>query len=218
MNTNDLEEINKFMDVNTIKSQYLYWISDPMKSNMKDYFTSHKSEFGVLYFRLMLKYPKSYINAFLCQNCGYWYPETTFTVFFSQVYQNSYGIRAEPLLPKSIKRFFEALGAGTLQNLPAVSVLFNAGFPIWVIFFSFLLFRLKKSKNFSLILVPVSACWLTLILSTPVYAEFRYIYSLYISAPVIFVIALSCKDGNLSIDKAKAEKTAIKKLLTNQAT
>ena len=73
------KEINLFLDVDQVKENYINYISDNTKNLVnKKYFNNNKSDFYKLYLKLFLKYPVTYIEAYLAQTLGYWHPDTIY--------------------------------------------------------------------------------------------------------------------------------------------
>ena len=67
---------------------------------------------------------------------------------------------------------------------------------------------IKRNKNYLMAYIPLLAIWATLLIATPVYSEFRYIYCLFTTLPVLSVIpfAVECKksaDVSQELDSAE---------------
>ena len=62
--------------VENVWEDYNPILSDPVKFNFNnEYFSENKSEFISIWLKLFVKYPKDYIEAFISNSYGYYYPE-----------------------------------------------------------------------------------------------------------------------------------------------
>ncbi|MBQ8079681.1 MAG: hypothetical protein IJ236_06985, partial [Oscillospiraceae bacterium] len=69
----------------------------------------------------------------------------------------------------------------------------HVGSTVWIFFILLFAETRKRRKDKILVFLPVLAIWGTLLIATPVYSDFRYIYSLFCTLPLFAVEAL-CKD------------------------
>ena len=58
----------------------------------------------------------------------------------------------------------------------------------WISLFSFGLCFVKKKLSYCAVYIPIIGILATLMIATPVYAEFRYAYSVFTTLPLLFVI------------------------------
>ena len=195
----DKQEINKFFDVERIGQLYDPYISDKVKGNFNNkYYDENKGEFFKLWFSLLLKYPTQFIEAFIYNNYGYWYPETwNFIVikgFSSPDHPTlkDLDIQSDGLIDSGI---VSNLGEITeKRNIPISSFMFSVGFSFWilVVLLGYNIYT-RNTKNI-LIFLPCILVWLT-ILASPVYCEYRYIYSLFVCIP-LFISTIYIKEFN----------------------
>ena len=61
---------------------------------------------------------------------------------------------------------------------------------VWVVAFIFFIGLLEKKQELMLICIPLLAIILTLLVSTPIYNEFRYAYSVFTTFPLIVLTFL----------------------------
>ena len=181
----EINDINNFLDYQVIKEVYNPLISDPVKSTFKDaYFKDHKKEFITLWIKLFFKYPTSYFKSFFYNSYVYYYPETNFGITFEELANNELNIHNTRLIDYKISS--EGV-IRRLRKIPGISLLFSIGIYFWINMISFVISLIKKNYKLGIINLLFIALWLTVVAS-PVYAEFRYIYSIYICLPLIIVI------------------------------
>ena len=184
-------EIHNFIKIDNIKLYYNPKLSDPIKEKFNvEYFEKNKLKFIKLWVSLFFKYPKEYIESFLCNSVGYWYPETVHTVISKNIYHFDKGIYLERNsiikidLIEKWTNFIEA------RNVPVIAMIFSIGANMWIIFILFMYCIYSKKYNLFLLYIPVFALWLT-ILASPVHAEYRYIFGIFTTLP--FVISVTLK-------------------------
>ena len=79
----------------------------------------------------------------------------------------------------------------TYKEIPYTGLLWSIGTFTWLVFIMLGYAVIKGSPSCVLLCVPVIAVLLTLMIATPVHAEFRYAYSMFTTAPLI----VSCMFG-----------------------
>ena len=103
-NYNDIDEetierINKYFIIENVWEDYNPILSDPVKFNFNnEYFSENKSEFISIWLKLFVKYPKDYIEAFISNSYGYYYPEVRNTVVSRVTMDHNMGIKQTPLI------------------------------------------------------------------------------------------------------------------------
>lgn len=181
--------IYKYLPVDNLGELYYPTISDQVKNNFDDEaFSEDKMGFIKLWVKLCLKYPRSAIESFLCNSYGYWYPETVNWVVSREVYQSNLeseqalNLKATPLVEiDAVEKYNSILER---RDLPLNSMLYSIGFTFWVIATMFMYAIYKKKYSLILVYIPVFVLWATC-LASPVYAEFRYIYSMFTCLPIL---------------------------------
>lgn len=190
--------INRYMDVSLAPKRYKWFISDPIKGlawqrevaniNNKQF----KRNFIKDWLKLGLKYPKSYAKAWVDQTKGYWNGSYQYWVAAHGVNQNQIGLQAHPVIQKLSDlngKIAHNLHYGSFGNLITATGFFSSA--LLLLF----LFNLIRYKRFLSEYLVVFSIIISLLASTPVFNEFRYIYSLYTSLPFLIVIGLM-KEGN----------------------
>lgn len=179
----ELKSIHNFLPTENLPELYNPTLSDPVKACFNDeYFKENKIEFIFTWIKLVIKYPVEAIEAFLCNNYGYWYPEAQNWVVSRDIANNYLGIQKETILSNNITNLFDK--SIDYRNIPAFSMILSIGFMFWInlIILIYVIYK-KKYKNI-LIFIPILAMWLTTIAS-PVFCEYRYVFSMVVTLPVI---------------------------------
>lgn len=178
----ELKEINEWIiaDKTTIKEEYNPRLSDPMKKYFNnERFKDEKIEFLKLWFKYLKKYPNRYVQSFLFNTYGYWYPDTQYWMFQRNLEDEKLNLRRESKL--SIK-----LLDGIIEdrNIPVISTLTSLGFAFWIIGIMMFYAIYKKEYKKIIIFIPVIILWLTSIASS-VFCEYRYMFGAFTAMPII---------------------------------
>ena len=196
------ETIHKFLPVDNLGEKYYERISDNVKNHFNDKeFTNNKLEFLKVWIELGIKHPKTYLESFLCGSYGYWYPEATHWVVSHTIIkprnevQQSLNIQQSPI--KQFNILEEISDNIRDRTIPIYSMIYSIGMAVWV-FITMLGYSIyKREYKLCFIYLPILFLWLTC-LASPVFCEFRYIYSLFVSIPVLIGIHVRKTEG---IDK-----------------
>ena len=177
------EKIEKFFGEN-IGDVYNPTLSDDVKGRLNgEAFETNKVDFFGLWLNLLLKYPKVYIESFISNSYGYYYPEAQNWVVATNLYDRGLGMVQTPIINSRVVS--KIVGIIQNRNIPIISMFFSVGFASWLllVLLGYKLYR--KEKEFLIIYLPLFILWLTLIAS-PVFCEYRYAYSLFLSIPLLF--------------------------------
>lgn len=187
----ELAEIDKMPEL------YLDFKSDPIKHlfSEKDngaYFAEHKWKFLSVWFHIGVRNPLDYVTAWVLQTYGYWYPAISYWVYDVGIHENAYELAASPILPEgAVNRMHDLLGH--YQEIPLYGSLWCIGTFTWCLIITVSYAAYKKRWDWVILYAPFLCIWLTLLVATPVYAEFRYYYSVVASMPLILTLPLCDK-------------------------
>lgn len=159
-------------------------------------FRSDPMKYVVLYFRLGVKCPVTYLNAFLNLTMPYWYPYGTqpvapygrlalkFLVFDNHInYQ--YRVPQLNLFPR-IRSWLEGMFRWNgFEQYPGVAYLFNMGFLTWLFVGAFAYFVYIKDRVY--IPFVLAICLLFTLLFGPI-ALVRYYYPFMLCVPVLLAL------------------------------
>lgn len=195
LTSNQKELLNKVIDIDKIPDYYVSFFSDPIKDLVRekgnqDYLKEHSKEYLNLYIQLGLKYPQKYIEAWVDQTRGYWNSGYAFWRWADGVTNNDLGV-----YQTVNSKFFDSVLTLYLmewQGSPIFTFFLSIGFMVWLLIMFVYKSALYKRKDLFFIMVPPLLVIATLLIATPLYAEFRYAYAVSLTLP--FIIAMSICD------------------------
>ena len=180
--------LSQIMDLEQVPKVYKPYISDPIKEITDTAaIEENKGAYLKLYLGLLRKYPLQFVTAWVDQTKGYWnggYPYWHFPAPF----ENDLGISVTPPV-ESAKKIFTAYQRLFEEN-PVFQLTLSIGAGTWIFLTALYLGLLKKDRTAIFLPVPVLAVIATLLIATPVYAEFRYAYSLFCVLPFLLAVTL----------------------------
>ena len=195
------ELLSKIIKVENIQNKYKNYISDPIKWEIRNYgnqqyLKDNKIEYLKLYLSLGIKYPKEYIKAWIDQTKGYWNGGYKYWIWSNGVTKNELGIERKvnsKVLQNFTNKYLELYDKESI-----LSLFVSIGFNTWILIIVFL-YDIAKKKKEALLALPILFLIGTLIIATPVYSEFRYIYSLFLCLP--FIILCSFNNSETTQEK-----------------
>lgn len=192
----ETEKLSIIMDLEEIPELYWAQCCDPVKDEIKgknlQYLIDHKGEYAKLWIQLGLKYPWVYVEAWVEETKGYWNGGYDYYIYAQYVQPNDYGlymVEQDNLIHTLVKAYF-TLTRETIFYQPLQSI----GLHVWVLSLLCFLTMLWGRREFMLTM-PVIAMVFTLWLTTPVFSEFRYAYSIFTCLPFILPVTLCQMPG-----------------------
>ncbi len=184
--------LEKVVDLERVSEKYDSTISDPIKTLVRekgnqDYIKEHGKEYLKLWLELGIQYPGTYLKAQIDQTRGFWCPGVEYWVVSTEVKENTFGMERESKLPPVFEFVLERL-EGFFYAMPVIEWFWGIGIYTWILFAMFWVSIYKKQGV--LVFFPVLAIIFSLMIATPVFAEFRYAYAVVVTAP--FFIAIGC--------------------------
>lgn len=191
----EIELLRKVVDLDKVSVEYKDYIADPIKnlvaSNI-DYLLEHKLKYLGLYIKLGIRYPVDYLVAWIKQTYGYWYPDVSYQVYSIGVEWNADNIFYAPILrEEAVNRINK--NAGLYLQFPIYGSLWNLGTFTWCLIIVTAYLAYKKKWCMVLINFLLFGIWGTLLVATPVFAEFRYYYSVVAAFPLIICMPILAK-------------------------
>ena len=187
--------IENVVDLTYIKELYNPYYADNIKELVRaghqDYLVAHKGEFLKLWIQLGLAYPGDYLEAYIHQTYGYWYPDSFYLVAEAEgVSATSLGVSHTPLIggPLVVKGKEIAIKLGGM--LPLYGTLWSMGVALWVLIFCIGNSFIRREKRKLILYLPTVALFLTVMLATPVATEFRYVYFLVFGLPFYLITSV----------------------------
>ncbi len=185
----DLSLIDNVVSKNRMIEVYYPIYSDPEKDLIRhegnqNYIKENKAEFALLYIRLGLKHPDTYLKAWIDQTRGYWNSGYDYWRWIDAAdYEEGYDIY-RTVNSDFVKRHFEEY-LWIFQNNPVLVLLLCIGLYVWADWLVFYLSAVRNDRLGVVLSMSVIALVFTLQISTPVYSEFRYVYSVFCTVPFL---------------------------------
>lgn len=184
----DRAAIDKVIPIEEIPGAYNPWLSNPIKwKTNQDYVNANPVKCLLLWARLGIKYPVSYLNAWIDQTRGYWNSGYGYWIWlFPGMIDNDLGIYRD--VDESLE---DAWGnvLGWIRKMRVFRPFLSIGLGVWALTLLCVFYALDNERSrFLLCLLPLSVVG-TLLMATPVFAEFRYAYCVFTCLP--FCVALA---------------------------
>lgn len=177
-------------------------LSDPVKVRFQnEVFAADKSKYAGLWLRIGLKKPLSYINAWLVNSYGFWYPDTVIDVYsgntvFTFTYGESsyFGYEVEepgsrdskiPWLDEAYRKLALEISQ---EKIPIYSMLYSPGGIFWCIAFVFAYMLYRRKYHIVIPYMMVLTVWLTVLLG-PTYLP-RYVLIFWYGLPLFAAMLL----------------------------
>lgn len=187
--------IESVVDLTYIKELYNPTFADNMKELVRagdqEYLASHKKEFFKLWVSLGLRYPGDYLDAYIQQTYGYWYPDSFYLVAEAEgVSATELGVSTRHLIggPLVVKGKELAIKLGSI--VPIYGTLWSMGVACWVLLFSMGTVLVRRETRKFLCYLPSVLLLFTVLIATPVATEFRYVYFMVYSMPFYLMAAM----------------------------
>lgn len=181
-----LEKINT---IDYIPENYQRGGADPMFAWViygdQQYLVEHQTEYLKLWISIGLRYPGKYIEAFLDQTKGYWYPMDPEQVVYFGITENENGLVSQPVLkgPAVIK--FHELLTKLYTIFPLFGILYSMGGMFWIFLLLMAIAVRNRNDGAWIAGIPVLLLTLTLFIAVPLVADIRYGYPLLITVPLV---------------------------------
>lgn len=200
----DAEDIAALHEVLPEEALVLYnpKLSDPVKVHFQnDVYAADKSRYAKLWLKIGLRKPLSYLNAWLMNSYGFWYPDTIIDVYsgntvFTFTYEDSsyFGYEVEepgyrdskiPWLDQAYRKLSLEISQ---EKVPIYSMLYSPGGIFWGIAFVFAYMLYRKKYHIVVPYLMVLLVWLTVILG-PTYLP-RYVLIFWFGLPLFAAMLL----------------------------
>ena len=187
-NDEEKELLNKLIGVDNLKKLYNPVAVDNIKFNENfniDVYDENKLEFYRIWFNLVIKNFDIATESYIVSTLGYWYPGVNHWTVIKNIEENDYGIE---MTPKGIPIINKGIYYIESRKIPILNMIWSTSLVMWIIIvMSYITIKKKGFKYFAIYLFSIGL-WFTMMLATPIYAEYRYIYYLYTTLPVFLLI------------------------------
>ena len=184
--TDALEKINT---LDYIPENYQKGGADPMFAwviyGNQDYLVKNKAEYFKLWVRIGLRYPGKYIQAFLDQTKGYWYPMEPEQVVYFGITENEDGLSSQAVLKGPVVIKLHEILSKLYTIFPLYGILYSMGGMFWLFLLLMAISLRNKKKSAWTAGIPLFFLMLTVFIAVPLVADIRYGYPLLVSIPVV---------------------------------
>lgn len=199
----EMAEFTRYFDIGDLWSRYNPILSDSVKKHFRDdLFDADPLGFFAGWLKLGRRYPVDYIEAFLANNYGYWFPETRYGII-------AYGVtemgEIEDIHAAPVKRFqyidfiHKYIEGEQYAKMPLIPLLFSRGACFWIWVFCGCYCLYNNRRKF-ILFMPGFSLWLGILIS-PVYNEYRYVYGLFCALPLLAAGTLLTNTNNKQPDR-----------------
>ncbi len=187
----DYKMLDRIMDVEEVKSLYLHFISDPIKDEIRSkdqaYLVENKMEFLKLWIRVGVHNPSSYVKAWVNQTRGYYNSGYAYWIFPDGQDNADLGVEKQPL-DNPINTAFERAIA-TMKSHVLAKPFISIGFCVWALTALGVVLFLRRREEVVLT-IPLLIAVATLLVATPVFSEFRYVYFMFVTLPFLATVGV----------------------------
>ena len=184
----ELKIISKYLVVSEIEDNYLPYISDPIKNMMND--NNFKlSAFIFDWLKIGIKHPISYFKGYIDQTRGYYNGGYDYGWFSEKISNNNLGLETTSFVKPLYLLFMGYLWL-FCGDIPVLPIIRSLGLYTWILLILFALAK-KSKKKISIIYLPLLLLIVTLLIASPVFCEFRYMYCVVACMPMIIFGYLS---------------------------
>lgn len=205
LNQSEVETLHQFLSDEALQ-RYRPVLSDPVKVAFdSEAYTAHRREFWRLWLSVGMEHPAAYLNAFLVNNYGFWYPYASLNCYqgnrtYSFVYEDSsyFGYETErpgersSLIP-ALDEFVRKLSLEiSWQKIPGVRILFHPAFYFWMFLFG-LCYQLSQGRyRMCAYGLPILFLYLTVLLGPAVLV--RYVLYFYFGFPLLLAFVFGGRE------------------------
>lgn len=187
--------IDQVIDTTYIKDLYNPTFADNMKELVRAgnpaFLEEHKQAYLKLWVSLGCKYPGDYVQAYINQTYGYWYPDSFYPVAEGEgISATRLGVSHTPLIGGPIVIKIKEISLKLGGMLPIYGLLWSMGFAFYVLLFCIGNAFARDEKKKLICYLPSFALYLTVMIATPVATDFRYVYFMVFAMPFYLMTAM----------------------------
>lgn len=188
LTNNQYLQIDKLIPISIVPSAYNPIVSDGIKFNKSfniNAFNDDKISYLKLYSDIVIEHFPTAIEAYFISTLGYWYPNVVYWSVANNIYENNLGIYLDSKTNENINNI---IVKGEERTLPLFGMQWSIGLCVWTIAILAVCF-IRKNKFIAITsFLPCITIWITMLLASPVWGEFRYVYGLFTSLPFLIGI------------------------------
>lgn len=187
-NEHEKELINDIIDVSILANVYDPTSCDYIKFSPYyniSAFDQNKFTYFKLWSGLVLKHPSIAVEAYLNSTLGYWYTDVNYWATSNVIMDNDLGIYRSSKINGLISDYVYGI---TSRDIPIISMQWSIGLCFILILISSFLIFIRRQFSKLYYFVPILGIWITMMLASPVFAEFRYVYGAFTCLPLYLVL------------------------------
>lgn len=177
-------------------NSYLSWFADPVKAYFNGKaFAANPKPFLKAWISAGMRHKKLYIDSFLANTFGYWYPgdslpETKngkdYFEYNCKEFREDVDVTFDSKLP-ALSEFYRGIGnEASFEKLPVIRMTFRLGTYTWLLLFAALLLLYRRQYERLLLVIPLGMYFFTTLLGPVV--KMRYHYPLIACAPLLLYL------------------------------
>lgn len=185
----EMELIKNIGDPSYVVENYEGGCADFMTSwveaGNQEYLIEHKGEYLKLWINLGMRYPGTYVQAFIDQTKGYWYPMAPEQAVFWGITEHETGLVSQAVLKGPvILKICEVL-TKLYTIFPIYGILYSMGAMFWILILCGAV--AVRNRHYAVVGMCQPVFWVTvtLFLATPLVADLRYNYPMIVAIPCI---------------------------------
>lgn len=195
------ELIGELLDIDKVEQIYDPTFHDPIKKEVRangkvSYLAEHKWQYMAMYVKMAFEYPLQYIYGWVDQTKGYINGGYDYWREAEEVHENDYGIEHPEYIQGSISTSMRRIIMG-VEKIELAKPIFSIGLYAWIMIAVLYIGIEQKNKKVILITILPVLIWATLLIATPVFAEFRYVYFMFCSMPMLLYV---CKNKTMRVN------------------
>ncbi len=197
-------EIEKVIDTDFILEKYSPKTADPMKEIIRlqgnqQEIADNRIDYIKLYLSLGINHPFEYTKAWIDQTKGYWNGGYEEWRWFTGVWPNDVGVERK-IIVYPISRLLDDY-LSVFESVEGLKLFLSCGLFVWLDILLLFVSIIKKDKEGILLSLPVLTIVLSLLVATPVYCEFRYIYVAFCVLPFLVAVVMRSIENNKTTEE-----------------
>jgi hypothetical protein len=187
------ERISAVMPIDEVANSYESYISDPIKDLIrtkgnKEVIMDKKLRYLRIYITLGIRNPDSYLEAWIDETKGYWNGGYKYWRWADYIPNNDIGLH-KSVKSEAVHEIYSKY-LSSFEDNPILQIFLCIGFYVWINILCVYIGLKRKDRISTFVSLVPLAIIVSLLVSTPVFAEFRYAYPIFCLLPFVIVVAI----------------------------
>lgn len=182
----ELEILNEIMPLENWKELYNPIVVDTIKFDPgfnREYFKENTADFINAYIKLVMKNPVKAVKAYMLETLGFWNVfESSSSAYICNV---NFGN-----VPYYQGDYFDYYFGISFRNMVEPKNYISAAVFVWLMIATICICLAKRYYVGIIPILPGAGLWLSVMAATPVAFSFRYVYALFLCAPLYLIICM----------------------------